>query len=207
VRARIIGDEITYKIGAPGKHLVENSLAVLAAAKLVGADLAQAALELATLQPPPGRGRRIALELTQGEALLIDESYNANPASMRAALEVLGSAPLGRRGRRIAVLGDMLELGGEAVRLHRELAGAIEAAGIDVVYCAGPLMRSLWDVLPAARRGGYAESAALLESDVVAALRAGDAVMVKGSNGSRMGSIVKALAEKFRAPQTAEAPA
>ena len=207
VRARIMGDEITYKIGAPGRHLVENSLAVLAAAKLVGADLAQAALELATLQPPPGRGRRIALELTQGEALLIDESYNANPASMRAALEVLGNAPLGRRGRRIAVLGDMLELGTEGVRLHRELAAAIEAAGIDVVYCVGPLMRSLWDVLPAARRGGYAESAALLESDVVAALRAGDAVMVKGSNGSRMGTIVKALAEKFRVRQTADAPA
>jgi len=105
------------------------------------------------------------------------------------------------------VLGDMLELGAEAGRLHRELAPAIEAAGIDLVYCAGPLMRSLWDVLPAVRRGGYAESAALLESEVAAALRPGDAVMVKGSNGSRMGTIVKALVERFRAAQTADAPA
>jgi UDP-N-acetylmuramoyl-tripeptide--D-alanyl-D-alanine ligase len=207
VRARILGDDITYKIGTPGRHLVENSLAVLAAAKLVGADLAQAALALAALQPPPGRGRRIALELPQGAALLIDESYNANPASMRAALEVLGNAPIGSRGRRIAVLGDMLELGAEGARLHRELAPAIEAGRVDIVYCAGPLMRALWDVLPAARRGGYAESAAQLESDVVGALRAGDAVMVKGSNGSRMGGIVKALADKFRARQTADAPA
>jgi UDP-N-acetylmuramoyl-tripeptide--D-alanyl-D-alanine ligase len=207
VRARIIGDDITYKVGMPGRHLVENSLAVLAAVKLVGADLAGAALELATLLPPPGRGRRIVLQLSHGEALLIDESYNANPASMRAALEVLGNAPVGRRGRRIAVLGDMLELGNEGARLHRELAAAIAAAGVDVVYCAGPLIRSLWDVLPAARRGGYGESAALLESELVGAVRPGDAIMVKGSNGSRMGTIVTALVEKFRAQQTADASA
>ena len=207
VRARILGDDITYKIGTPGRHLVENSLAVLAAVRLMGADLAVAALSLATWQPPTGRGRRLMLDLGTGEALLIDESYNANPASMCAALEVLGQAPIGPRGRRIAVLGDMLELGASAAGLHRDLAKAAESAGIDLVYCAGPLMRVLWDALPAARRGGYAESAALLEPEIVAALRPGDAVMVKGSHGSRMAPIVAALTKRFRAAQSAATPA
>ncbi len=207
VRARILGDDITYKIGSPGRHLVLNSLAVLATAKLLGADLAVAALALATLQPPAGRGRRIALDLGQADTLLIDESYNANPASMQAALEVLGSAPVGPRGRRIAVLGDMLELGADAAKLHRALVKPIEAAHVDLVFCAGPLMQVLWKALPAARRGGYADTAAELEPKVAAALRPGDAVMVKGSNGSRMGPLVKALSERFRAEQTAIAPA
>jgi UDP-N-acetylmuramoyl-tripeptide--D-alanyl-D-alanine ligase len=203
VQANILGDEVTYKVGAPGRHLVKNSLAVLAAAKLAGADLALSALALSDLEPPSGRGRRLMLDVPAGQALLIDESYNANPASMRAALEVLSQAPLGSRGRRIAVLGDMLELGSEAAALHRGLADAVTAANVDTVYCAGPLMQSLWDALPAALRGGYAESADLLESEVVAAVRAGDAIMVKGSNGSRMGPIVKALSERFRAPGAA----
>jgi UDP-N-acetylmuramoyl-tripeptide--D-alanyl-D-alanine ligase len=204
VRANILGDEVTYKVGVPGKHLVMNSLAVLAAARLAGADLALAALALGELEPPAGRGRRQTLDVAGGQALLIDESYNANPASVRAALEVLAQAPLGSRGRRIAVLGDMLELGSDAAALHRALAEAIAAANVDTVYCAGPLMRELWDALPAALRGGYAESAGQLEPEVLAAVRAGDAIMVKGSNGSRMGPIVKALSERFRAPSAAD---
>jgi UDP-N-acetylmuramoyl-tripeptide--D-alanyl-D-alanine ligase len=198
VRASILGEEITFKLGAPGRHIVRNSLAVLAAVKLVGADLALAAVALAGLVPPTGRGQRIALELTTGKALLIDESYNANPASMRAAIDVLGQAPIGRRGRRIAILGDMLELGPDAEELHRGLADALVAAKVDVVFCAGPLMRELWEALPAAMRGGYAESAAEIESEVVTAVRGGDAIMVKGSNGSRMAPIVRTLAERFR---------
>jgi UDP-N-acetylmuramoyl-tripeptide--D-alanyl-D-alanine ligase len=204
VHAVILGDEINYKIGTPGRHIVENSLAVLAAAKLVGADLALVALALARLQPPKGRGDRFKLGLGRGEALLIDESYNANPASMRAALEVLGHALVRGRGRRIAVLGDMLELGREGAALHRDLAVPIEAAGIDLVFCAGPMMRGLWEALPAARRGGYAESAERIEAEVVAALRPGDAVMIKGSNGSRMGLIVSKLIERFRLGEPAE---
>lgn len=203
VRANILGDDVTYKVGAPGKHLAMNSLAVLAAAKLAGADLALAALALADLEPPAGRGRRLTLDVAGGSALLIDESYNANPASMRAALDVLAQAPIGKRGRRIAVLGDMLELGSDAAALHGELADAVIAASVDAVYCAGPMMRELWDALPAALRGGYAESADQLEPEVLAAVRAGDAIMVKGSNGSRMAPIVKALSERFRAPSAA----
>src|SRR5215471_12129914 len=145
VEARILGVPVTYKIGAPGRHLVMNSLAVLAAASLVGADLALAALALARQAPAAGRGTRITLELPEGRALIIDESYNANPTSMRAALAVLGQAPLGPGGRRIAVLGDMLELGPTSSDLHRGLVEEIRQNGIDLVYCAGPLMAALWE--------------------------------------------------------------
>src|SRR5439155_13670782 len=137
---------------------------------------------------------------------LIDESYNANPVSMRAALDLLAQAPVGRHGRRIAVLGDMLELGADAATLHRSLAEAIAQSGIDLVYCAGPLMRSLWDALSTERRGGYAENSGALESEILSAIRDGDAVMVKGSLGSRMGPIVKALVSRFRRSCSVAAP-
>jgi UDP-N-acetylmuramoyl-tripeptide--D-alanyl-D-alanine ligase len=197
VQARILGADVTYKLGAPGRHLVLNSLAVLAAVSLVGADLALAALALNRLKPSTGRGARTTLQTPRGSALLIDESYNANPASMAAAIALLGQAPVGPQGRRIAVLGDMLELGKQGVALHRDLATPIEAANVDLVYCSGPLMRALWEALPSGRRGGYAETAAGLESCVLDAIRAGDAVMVKGSLGSKMGPIVKALEHQF----------
>ncbi len=197
VEARILGHDVAYKLGAPGLHLVLNSLAVLAAAALAGADLALAALALTKLRPAAGRGTRITLAVPGGSALLIDESYNANPASMRAAIALLGQAPIGPRGRRIAVLGDMLELGGEGAVLHRSLAEPLAAAKADLVFCSGPQMRSLWEALPSGTRGGYAESAAALEPSVLGAIRAGDAVMVKGSLGSKMGPIVKALERQF----------
>jgi UDP-N-acetylmuramoyl-tripeptide--D-alanyl-D-alanine ligase len=198
VEARILGADVAYKLGAPGKHQVLNSLAVLAAASLAGADLALAALALAAVQPATGRGARVVLTLgVSGQALLIDESYNANPASMRAALALLGQAEIGSQGRRIAVLGDMLELGASGADLHRGLVDSIPAYGIDLVFCCGPLMHALWEALPSERRGGYAESAGALEADVIAAIRPGDAVMVKGSLGSRMGPIVKALERQY----------
>jgi UDP-N-acetylmuramoyl-tripeptide--D-alanyl-D-alanine ligase len=193
VEADILGTPLTYKIGAPGHHLVVNSLAVLAAAELVGADLALAALALAQFKPPAGRGKLIELDLPGGTALLIDESYNANPASVEAALALLGRATIGPRGRRIAVLGDMLELGPRAKALHRGLIAPVTADGIDLVFCCGPLMRALWQALPAGRRGGYAEDSAALQAQVLSAVRADDVVMVKGSLGSQMGPIVKAL--------------
>ena len=197
VEAAILGHDVTYKLGAPGLHLIVNSLAVLAAASLAGADLALAALALNKLAPATGRGTRSQLAVHGGTALLIDESYNANPASMRAAIALLGQAPLGPRGRRIAVLGDMLELGAEGASMHRALAEPILAAKVDLVFCSGPLMHALWEALPSNHRGGYAESAAALEPAVLAAIRKGDAVMVKGSLGSKMGPIVKALQRQF----------
>lgn len=198
VQARILGADVTYKLGAPGRHVVMNSLAVLAAAQLAGADLALAALALAGLAPPTGRGARTELCLPGGSALLIDESYNANPASMQAAIALLGQADVvAGRGRRIAVLGDMLELGPTGAELHRGLAKPVVAQDIDLVFCCGPLMHSLWEALPSERRGGYSETSAGLESLVLAAVRPGDAIMVKGSLGSRMGPIVKALERSY----------
>jgi UDP-N-acetylmuramoyl-tripeptide--D-alanyl-D-alanine ligase len=197
VVARIFDTELTYKIGAPGRHLVDNSLAVLATAVLAGADLALAALALAEFKAVAGRGAPIEIEVSGGQALVIDESYNANPASVAAALALLGQAELGPRGRRIAVLGDMLELGGKGPALHRALSKPIIDNSVDLVFCCGPLMRELWQALPPSRRGFYAEDSAALEPQVVAALRAGDVVMVKGSLGSRMGPIVKALQRAY----------
>jgi UDP-N-acetylmuramoyl-tripeptide--D-alanyl-D-alanine ligase len=140
---------------------------------------------------------RRVLELAQGEATLIDESYNANPASMAAALNVLGQAVVGPHGRRIAVLGDMLELGPTGPALHRGLNEAVKANQIDLVYCCGPLMRNLWDALSTGKRGGYADSSAGLEAQLIAAIRGGDAIMVKGSLGSKMKTIVNALEKRF----------
>jgi UDP-N-acetylmuramoyl-tripeptide--D-alanyl-D-alanine ligase len=197
VEAVILGTPVAYKLGAPGRHIVMNSLAVLAAASLAGADLAVAALALGRLKAAVGRGARIPLGLPNGEALLIDESYNANPASMRAAIALLGQAEIGPQGRRIAIIGDMLELGDLGPRLHAELGQTLTENNIDLVYCAGPLSRALWEALPPNRRGGYSETAAALEPAVIGAVRAGDALMVKASNGSKMGPLVKALERQF----------
>jgi UDP-N-acetylmuramoyl-tripeptide--D-alanyl-D-alanine ligase len=197
VHADILGHEVTYKLGMPGRHIAVNSLAVLSAALLSGADLALAALALSQLVPASGRGVRRMLEIPGGEATLIDESYNANPASMAAALSVLGQAKIGPQGRRIAVLGDMLELGTSGAELHRGLNEAIKAGQVDLVYCCGPLMRHLWDALSTGKRGGYADNAANLEAQIVAAIRAGDVIMIKGSFGSKMKTIVNALEKRF----------
>src|SRR5437763_3298284 len=197
VHASILGHDVTYKLGMPGRHMAMNSLAVLAAASLAGADLALAALSLSQIEPAAGRGVRRALDLDNGEATLIDESYNANPAAMAAALNVLGQAAIGPHGRGIAMLGDMLELGPTGPGLHRGLNEAINANRIDLVYCCGPLMRNLWDALSAGKRGGYADNAAGLEAQAVSAIRAGDAIMIKGSLGSKMKTIVSALEKRF----------
>src|SRR6516165_9907482 len=188
VEARIFGHELGYRLGAPGRHVVLNSLAARA---------------LAGLRPAPGRGARVKLDLPGGKILLLDESYNANPASMRAALALLGQAAPAEmqgssRSRRMAVLGDMLELGPSARELHRGLADAVVANGVDLVFCCGPLMRGLWEALPASCRGRYAQSSAELQTHVLAAVRPGDIVMVKGSLGSRMGLIVKTLEDQVR---------
>ncbi|HEV7325086.1 MAG TPA: UDP-N-acetylmuramoylalanyl-D-glutamyl-2,6-diaminopimelate--D-alanyl-D-alanine ligase [Bosea sp. (in: a-proteobacteria)] len=195
--ANVMGRAVTYKLGSPGKHIVLNSLAVLAAAEALGADLALAALALGDLVPPSGRGARQVLHAPAGPFTLIDESYNGNPASMRAAIENLGRMPVSGRGRRIAVLGDMLELGETAPELHKGLADAVTSNGIDLVFACGPLMRTLYDALPSHRRGAYAAQASSLEPYVLDAVRAGDVVTVKGSLGTRMGPIVKAMTARF----------
>ncbi len=197
VDASILGDEITFKIGAPGRHLVKNSLAVLTAVVELGADLARAGLALDTMRAPKGRGEVTRLTLSDGDVVLIDESYNANPASMRAALAVLGEAPVTRPGRQIAVLGDMRELGSDADRLHAELLQPIAEAGIDTVYCAGPHMHALWQDLPHDLRAHYCEDAKDLQEVLLNDVRAGDVVMIKGSLGTRMGPLVEALKKEY----------
>jgi UDP-N-acetylmuramoyl-tripeptide--D-alanyl-D-alanine ligase len=197
VSATILGEEISYKLAAPGRHLVQNSLAVLATVTLLGGDLARASLALGAMPAPKGRGARHRLAIGNGGATLIDESYNANPASMRAAIALLGQAEPSRDGRRIAVLGDMRELGPDAPTLHAGLAEALTAARVDQVFAAGPLMRSLWEVLPDGMGTAYASTAAEIESRLAAELRPGDVIMVKGSNASRMGPLVDALKARF----------
>lgn len=208
VEAAVLGHAITYKIGAPGRHLVINSLAVLTAVEALGLDLARAAMTLGDFSAQKGRGARYRLETGRGDILLIDESYNANPTSMRAAIAVLAQTPLGLHGRRIAVLGDMLELGEAGRALHRELAAPLLEAGIDRVHCAGPLMKELWNALPRERRGAYVGTSSELVPVLIEELAPGDAVMVKGSLGSRMAPIVEALKARFRTASLAdESPA
>jgi UDP-N-acetylmuramoyl-tripeptide--D-alanyl-D-alanine ligase len=137
------------------------------------------------------------LHVDGGEALLIDESYNANPASMRAALLTLGSVPRRKFPRRIAVLGDMLELGAEAPLLHLGLKDAVEEADIDLVFACGHNMKNLYDALPAAKRGGYASTPSALEATLMSHLRSGDAIMFKASNGTRLGPLVAVLKARF----------
>ena len=197
VSADILGQAIDYRIGTPGRHLVQNSLAVLAAAKMAGADLTRAAGALAGLQAQAGRGARTLIEAEGGPVAIIDESYNANPASMRAALAVFGLTPRDEFRRKVAVLGDMLELGADGPQLHRELAEFIDEAGVDVVFACGDLMRSLFEALPKNRRGAYAKTSEDLESKLIAAVGPGDAIMVKGSLGSRMAPLVEALKRRF----------
>ena len=205
VDAVVMGIPVTYQLGTPGRHTAMNSLGVMAVVHALGADLARAALSLAALRPPVGRGERTALAIGEGEAFLVDESYNANPASIRAALATLAAIETGPRGRRIAVLGDMLELGPQGASHHRALAGPVEEAGIDLVFTAGPLMRNLFEALPVSRRGAAAATSAELLDPVLSVLRPGDAVMVKGSNSIRMGRIVEALKARYAKAQ-AEPP-
>ncbi|MCR4282353.1 MAG: UDP-N-acetylmuramoylalanyl-D-glutamyl-2,6-diaminopimelate--D-alanyl-D-alanine ligase [Bauldia sp.] len=197
VSASIFGEKVSYKLGAPGRHLVQNSLAVLGAVSILGGDLAKAMLALAGCRAQRGRGERHRLGIGADTATLIDESYNANPASMRAAIALLGQSRPAGRGRRIAVLGEMRELGKNGAAMHAALAEPLAEAGIDAVYLAGPLMRGLWDGLPGNVRGGYAGTAAELEPLVLKSLAAGDVIMVKGSNASRMGPLVEAIRARF----------
>ncbi|MCA1243787.1 UDP-N-acetylmuramoylalanyl-D-glutamyl-2,6-diaminopimelate--D-alanyl-D-alanine ligase [Stappia stellulata] len=197
ISGHIFDQPITYKVGAPGQHLVTNSLAVLAAVAELGGDLALAGLALANFRAPKGRGAQIALRLPEGSATVIDESYNANPASVRAALSLLKETPISRPGRRIAVLGDMLELGEAEGRLHADLIGPVTESEADLVYCVGERMHELWDLLPKHLRGAYSEEAASLRPLLLEDVRPGDVIMIKGSLGTRMGPLVEALKREF----------
>ena len=197
--ASIAGRTLRYRLGTVGAHIAVNSLAVVAALDALGLPLEAATRPLAGITPPVGRGARTVLKSGAGSILLIDESYNANPASMRAAIAVLGAVSRNTCPRRIAILGDMLELGGGAEAYHLGLADAIAAAEIDVLFVCGSNMHKLYEELRDKRRIEWAPDSAALISHVVDALESGDAVMVKGSLGSRMAPIVAAIKARFAA--------
>ncbi len=198
VTADLLGQEIRFTMGIPGKHLVMNSMAVLAAIKLAGADVEKAAAVLANLQAEEGRGAKEVIALGGGDVAIVDESYNANPASMRAAIASFAQSMQQGYSRRIVVLGDMLELGDKAEQLHKDLKGPILDSGVDLVFACGEQMSGLFSTLPATLQGNCAENSEELIPELLKAVGPGDAIMVKGSLGSRMGPVVEALKKHFR---------
>lgn len=186
---------IAYRVGVSGLHWGMNSLAVLLAAAALGGDGLAASLALAGLRPPKGRGERHVVAWAGGTVEVIDESYNASPVSMKAAIATLAAARPAKGARRIAVLGDMLELGESAPALHAHLVEAVAAWNIDLVCTAGPLMAHLHRALAEDRRGPHTADAAALAQRIRAVVRPGDVVMIKGSAGSRMAVVVKSLLE------------
>ena len=193
------GETSEVHIGAPGRHIAENAMAVLGACFLLGADMVGAAAALAALKPVKGRGERHRLGIGEGHLTLIDESYNANPASMRAAIGLLASSVPELSGRRIAVLGDMLEMGEFAAEVHEELAGPLLAAGIEHVWLAGKEMAALKESLPDSVEVAYFEKTAELADFVIRSVVPGDVVMVKSSLGIGFGKIVAALLDNYPA--------
>src|SRR5262249_32135344 len=149
----------SYKISIAGKHVVMNALGALAVVKAAGGDLQKAIAALKEAEPVTGRGNRHAITLVEGQPplVVIDDSYNANPASMQAAFTVLEMTQPAPGGRRIAVLGDMLELGKDGPRLHADLANPLLKAKADLVFCCGPLMGALYDTLPPDWQGAHAK--------------------------------------------------
>jgi UDP-N-acetylmuramoyl-tripeptide--D-alanyl-D-alanine ligase len=191
VYAKIGSNIISYELAFPGEHMALNSLAALLSIKAGGGNIQRAAEKLGILTNESGRGQRAVLRFADGEALLVDESYNANPASVAAALETLALYP--RERRRIAVLGDMFELGPASDDLHRVLKRDIDRAGVDQVFACGPKMKLLFDTLAATQKGDWRPTSAELEPLLLAAVKPGDVVMIKGSNGMGMARLVKAL--------------
>lgn len=192
ISAEIDGRALQFTIRQSGVHWGLNSLAVLLMLQALDVDLSTGLAALAEFAPLGGRGAESQVKIPGGAFTLVDDSYNANPISLAAALRTLGARS--HAGRKIAVLTDMLELGPDAAEVHAGMAPAIEAAGVDLVFCSGPLMNSLWQALPPTRRGGYAENAAELEPLVVRGLEPGDLVLVKGSKGSKAVALAEALA-------------
>ena len=207
LKVKIHNETHSFYAGIPGRHQALNMLAALAAAEAVGCALGPAIHALARIEPAEGRGARTRISVDSGEAVLIDESYNANPASMAAAIGLLGASEPAPGGRRIAVLGEMLELGPDAPALHAGLAEALVSAKVDRVYAAGQLMRHLWDAIPEPMRGLCAGDAVGLVGPVLDALAPGDVVMVKGSNASKVSAVARALAQSGQKEEQKESRA
>ena len=195
ITADVMGERFDVTLAMPGRHNALNAMAVLGAVKVLDANLPDAVAALGAMEAPAGRGKRITAALPGGgNALIIDDSYNASPASMRAAFKVLAQARPGANGRRIAVLGDMLELGAGSARAHAELANDLVEACAELVLTTGDNMMHLDDTLPRACRAGHAAKAEDLVPLLERILRNGDVVLVKGSNSQKLSVVVRALA-------------
>jgi len=192
VSATLHGRPVAIALRQAGAHWGAMSLAALLMLEALDVPLTDGLAALAAFEPLEGRGATRNVHAAAGDFTLVDESYNANPISVTAALKTLGARPAG--GRRIVALTDMLELGPQSRAMHAALAEPIEAARVDLVFCAGPMMQALYDALPSTRRGAYADTAAALAPRLVQAVEPGDVVMVKGSRDSRAKDLVEALA-------------
>ena len=197
LRAAVGGQTLEVPMGAPGRHIAENAVAVLGAVHLAGGDIEKAMAGLATMEAEKGRGRRYRLAKDGGWFTLIDESYNANPASMRAAISLLQDAEPHGHGRRIAVLGDMLEMGEHSPAVHAGLAEPLVAAAIGTVWLGGPDMAALRDALPEGIETEYRETADALAAHALEAVQPGDVLVVKSSKGTGFSRIVAALLDKY----------
>ncbi len=198
VTVDIFTEDAAIKVGAPGRHIVQNILGVVAVAKLTGTDMTKSALALGDIPLEKGRGTRHELQAGGGSFMLIDESYNANPTSMQAAIAMLESASPGQRGRRIAVLGDMLEMGETSADFHVALAPVLEKAGIDQVFLVGPMMKHLADILQDKMLASHVADVREIEPLLFAAIHAGDVVMVKASKGIGFAGLIESLVKKFK---------
>lgn len=188
----LAGQKIEYSIATPGVHLALNSLAVLAACDAIGANLQGCIADLSKWKTPAGRGTRETVKLSKGrEITLIDESYNANPTSMAATLDVLSQ--MQSKGRKIAILGDMLELGATEHTLHADLAKLDAIRNVDCFYLVGPLMKSFYAALPADKQGVWVATVDEMSKDINDLLQTDDMVMVKGSLGSKVSKIVDVI--------------
>jgi UDP-N-acetylmuramoyl-tripeptide--D-alanyl-D-alanine ligase len=202
-QATMGGAPILFKVAVPGRHFASNAMGVLSVADALDLDLAVAISDLGLWAPGAGRGQREVIYLDPADPAptveLIDDAYNANPASMAASLEVLAAAEvthdIGRfaQGRRVAYLGDMGELGHGEVDIHKKLADLMSMEKVDRVHCVGPLMHNLYYALPAAKRGRWTETSTDMASGVAQDLDAGDVVMVKGSLYMGMARVVDAI--------------
>lgn len=191
----IMGQDVTLKVGSPGHHMVLNALAILGVVQLLSADLTLAALALGKMEGLAGRGRRHDVKLYDGVLTVIDESYNANPESIRVGLTMLGQVPRFGNGRRIAVLADMKELGENSKALHAGLVPHILMADIDMVFTLGEDMYVLHENLPPGRIGAHTTSLEQLKAALLQDLKADDVVMIKGSNSMGLSNIVTSLLE------------
>lgn len=193
ISARIKDQSYTYMLRLAGRHQVQNSLGVIGILSALNIDMPTALQALGQLQPVKGRGQRFEIPLADGAFTLIDDAYNANPESMQAGIRVLGSIKPKNGGRRIAVIGDMLELGDQARQLHTNLAADLIENKVDKVYTVGENSGALFDALPAEMQGMKKPVSDELAPLIKQEIKSGDIVLVKGSFGSKMAKIVEAL--------------